>query len=51
MVRFEIAVWFFSSNSFGSQPLKKGMVRFEIAVVFFFQLFWVTTLGKGNLEV
>ena len=51
MVRFEIAVWFFSSNSFGSQPLKKGMVRFEIAVVFFLHFFWVTTLGKGNLEV
>ena len=41
MVRFEIAVWFFSSNYFGSQPLRKGMVRFEIAVdVFFLPFFW-----------
>ena len=28
-------LWFFSSNYFGSQPLRKGMVRFEIAVCFF----------------
>ena len=42
----------FSSISFGSQPLRKGMVRFEIAVWFFFlQFFWVKTLEKGNGEV
>ena len=37
MVRFEIAVCgFFSSSSFGSQPLRKGIWRFEIAVGVFF---------------
>ena len=52
MVRFEIAVVFFSSKSFGSQPLRKGMDKFEIAVViFFFQFFWVTTLEKGKGQI
>ena len=50
MVRFEIAVWFFSSNYFGSQPLRKGVCRCEIAVFFSCSSFGSQPLRKGMVR-